>query len=105
MLKDSCSKKSKTDYSESYEQNLPELRSGAEVTVAARFAGLVAGGPLGAVHQRHGGRVGLECDCGELRERRRARAATVSSADDGEAAGLRVLHWQGVVAEAGEGYL
>jgi hypothetical protein len=36
------SKKSKKDYSEGHEQNLPELRSGAEATVAARFAGVVA---------------------------------------------------------------
>src|SRR5712691_7380188 len=92
-------KKGKQDYSVRHEQNLPELRFGAALVVTARFAGVAAGGPLGVVHQRRGGRVGSESDRAALREWRRARAAAVPSADDGEAAGLRVLHWQGVVAQ------
>jgi glyoxylase-like metal-dependent hydrolase (beta-lactamase superfamily II) len=44
-------------YSVGSELNLPELRSGAAVTVAARFAGVAAGGPLGVVHSQRSRRV------------------------------------------------
>ena len=60
---------------------------------------MVARGTLGAICERRGGAVGLEQDHGLVRAWRWARAAAVSSGDDGEVAGLRLLHGAGVVAE------
>ncbi|HWX43519.1 MAG TPA: hypothetical protein VN345_20430 [Blastocatellia bacterium] len=41
-----CSKMNEKDYSGRHEQDLSELRSGAEVAAAARSAGVAAGGHL-----------------------------------------------------------
>src|SRR2546427_8749023 len=74
-----------------HEQTISRLPSRSTASPTALAAGLVAGGPLGAVCGGGGGGVGSVSDLRDVRRGRRSGAGGVRPADDGAAADLRVL--------------